>query len=141
MFEEEILTYSAVVEVENFSGSDIVLFFIIIVVLGVVHCSIFKGSYNISNISYLNSPLPLLSFIPLSPISGTVSTGISFASTCMRTHFLHCIHPYIPFPHHLPFPLVPLPPPPWAGHVLPPVLWFCRRKRKDEKKNMVVLVV
>jgi hypothetical protein len=63
MFEEEILTYSAVVEVENFSGSDIVLFFIIIVVLGVVHCSIFKGSYNISNISYLNSPLPLLSFI------------------------------------------------------------------------------
>jgi hypothetical protein len=28
-----------------------------------VHCSIYKSSYNVSNISYLNSPLLLLSFI------------------------------------------------------------------------------
>jgi hypothetical protein len=34
-------------------------------VLGGVHCGIYKGSYNVSNISYLNSLLPLLSFIPL----------------------------------------------------------------------------
>jgi hypothetical protein len=41
-------------------------------VLGGVHCGIYKSSYNISNISYLNSPLhhsplsslPLLGIVP-----------------------------------------------------------------------------
>jgi hypothetical protein len=33
-----------------------------------VHCGIYKSSYNISNISYLNSPSPPFSFIsPLPP--------------------------------------------------------------------------
>jgi hypothetical protein len=42
-----------------------ILFFI--VVLGGVHCGIYKSSYNVSNISYLNSPPPLLSFFPSPP--------------------------------------------------------------------------
>jgi hypothetical protein len=37
-------------------------FFIVVVLLG-VHYGIHKNSYNISNISYLNSPLPSLSYI------------------------------------------------------------------------------
>jgi hypothetical protein len=32
-----------------------------------VHCRIYESSYNVSNISYLNSPPPLFSFIPSSP--------------------------------------------------------------------------
>jgi hypothetical protein len=40
-----------------------------------IHCGIYKSSYNVSNILYLNSPLPPLSFIPSSPIPGIVSTG------------------------------------------------------------------
>jgi hypothetical protein len=38
------------------------LVFFLIVLLG-IHCGIYKSSYNVSNISYLNSPPPLLSFI------------------------------------------------------------------------------
>jgi hypothetical protein len=34
-----------------------------------VHCGIYKGSYNVSNISYLNSPPPVLSFLPPSSSS------------------------------------------------------------------------
>jgi hypothetical protein len=48
------------------------LFFI--VVLG-LHYDIYKSSYNISNVSYLNSPPPSFSFIFLPPIPGIVSTG------------------------------------------------------------------
>jgi hypothetical protein len=40
--------------------------FFITVVLGGVHWSSYESSYNASNISYLKSPLLLLSFIPLS---------------------------------------------------------------------------
>jgi hypothetical protein len=36
-----------------------------------VHCSIYKASYNVSNISYLKSPPPLLSPIPPLLISRT----------------------------------------------------------------------
>jgi hypothetical protein len=34
------------------------LFFSFIVVLGGVHCGIYKVSYNVPTIAYLNSPLP-----------------------------------------------------------------------------------
>jgi hypothetical protein len=45
--------------------------------------SIYKSSYNVSNVSYLQSPPLLLSFIPSPLIPGTVSTGIIFAFTYM----------------------------------------------------------
>jgi hypothetical protein len=38
-------------------------FIIIVVVLGDVHCIIYKVSYNVSNISYLNSPPPTTSVL------------------------------------------------------------------------------
>jgi hypothetical protein len=80
-------------------------FFFFTAVLGGGNCGIYTGSYNVSNISYLNSP-PLL----LSPqIPGTVSIGIIFAFTYMCTHYLYHIHPPIPFPAFFPLPLV-LPP-------------------------------
>jgi hypothetical protein len=44
----------------------------------------------------LNSPLPWLSFIPLLPIPGTVSTGVIF---CIYIHvhtFVHHIYPPTP---------------------------------------------
>jgi hypothetical protein len=68
-----------------------------------VHCSIYKGSYNVSNVWNLNSPpTPLLH--PASP-----DPWNSFN----RYHFCICIHVYTlfalysssyPFPHHLPLP-------------------------------------
>jgi hypothetical protein len=54
-----------------------------------VHCGIYKGSYNASNISYLNSPTSMAPFIPPPPIHGIVKTGIIIAFTCMCTHFSH----------------------------------------------------
>jgi hypothetical protein len=62
-----------------------------------VHCGIYKCSYNVSNISYLNSPLhcsPSPATIP-----GTVSPGIIFAFIHMCIHYLHHIYPTIPFPN------------------------------------------
>jgi hypothetical protein len=56
-----------------------------------VHHVVYKGYYNVSTISYLNSPLPLLLFITSPSIHGRVSTSIIFAFTCMCSHFLHSI--------------------------------------------------
>jgi hypothetical protein len=44
------------------------IIFFIVVLGGGIHCSIYKGSYNVSNISYLNL-LPLLCLSSLSPDS------------------------------------------------------------------------
>jgi hypothetical protein len=51
-----------------FCGSYVLLLFekSFVVVLR-VHCGIYKSSYNVLNISYLDSPPPLFSFSPLSP--------------------------------------------------------------------------
>jgi hypothetical protein len=78
-----------------------IFFFFYIVVLG-VHCGIYKRSYNITNIPYLNSLPPSLSFISPYAISGTGSTGLIFPFTCMCIHYLYHIHPLTPFPHILP---------------------------------------
>jgi hypothetical protein len=51
-----------------------------------VHGSSDKGAYNASNISYLNSPLPQLSFIS-SPYTGTVSTITIFAFPILALFF------------------------------------------------------
>jgi hypothetical protein len=59
------------------------------------------------------TPSTALLYSPL-PIPGIVSKGISFAFTYMRTQYLHCIHPPIPFPCHLP-PHTGIEPPPWAS--------------------------
>jgi hypothetical protein len=60
------------------------IFFTFIVVLGVLY-GIYKSSYNISNISYLNSPPPSFYFILPSSIPGIVSTGLIFPFTYMFT--------------------------------------------------------
>jgi hypothetical protein len=90
-----------------------------IVVLG-VHCGIYKSSYNVSNISYLNSPPPSFSFIsPLPPSWNSFS----------RSHFSIYIYVYIVFSQYSPFP-----------HILPSHWYqpsiqdlfsvqFCKRKR------------
>jgi hypothetical protein len=64
------------------------LFFPLLLCWVGIHCSIYKGSYNVSNTSYLNSPPPLVSFIPTLPIHGTVSTAIIFAFTYMCIQYL-----------------------------------------------------
>jgi hypothetical protein len=75
-----------------------------------VHCGIYKGSYNISNISYLNSPLLPFSFIPHYHHS-----WYSFS----RSHFSIYIHLCTLFALYLPSPVLspltgttPLPPSP-----------------------------
>jgi hypothetical protein len=77
------------------------IFFSFIVVLGGGTCGIFKDSYNVSNISYLNSSLPPLLFI-LPPLDSWKSFN--------RYHFCIYIHVYAffalyspsyPLSHHL----------------------------------------
>jgi hypothetical protein len=84
-----------------------------------VHCSIYKGSYNKSNILYLNSAPPLLLFIP--PLNSW--------NTFSRYHFYTVIHVHIlfspysssyPFPCHIPPLTCAKPPPPCAVPVLNP---------------------
>jgi hypothetical protein len=60
------------------------------------HCNIYKGSYNVLNISYVSSPFPTLLYPP-TPIPGIASTGIIFAFTLCA----HIFHPPTSFPHHL----------------------------------------
>jgi hypothetical protein len=104
-----------------------------------VHCGIYKNSYTIPTISYLNSPLSLLPFIPPSSDSW---------NSFNRNHFSTLIHVYIFFalyysPTHL---FLPPPPPtganplPWARLILP----FCSlilQNRKEKKKNMTFMLV
>jgi hypothetical protein len=61
-----------------------------------IHCGIYKGSYNVSNIHIECTLCTSVLHLP-SPIPGTVSIGIIFAFTYMCTHYLHCIHPPTPF--------------------------------------------
>jgi hypothetical protein len=72
-----------------------------------VHYGIYTRSYNVSNISYVNSlPLPF-SFIPPPPIPGVVSISKDFVFTYVCTYFLNHIHPPTPFPITFPLSLVP----------------------------------
>jgi hypothetical protein len=72
-------------------------------------------------------PLHRSPLLPSPPIPGTVSTGIIFAFTDMCTCFLHHSHP--PFPTTSPLPLMSTSPKQDMFH--PPILLFCRRKKKN----------
>jgi hypothetical protein len=63
------------------------------------------------------------------PIPGIVSTVIIFTLTYICIQYLNHIHPPTPFPPNTPLWLVP-PPPPLQDIFHPPVLGFCRRKKK-----------
>jgi hypothetical protein len=114
-------------------------FFNFIVVLGEVHCDIYKGSYNVSNMSYLNSPLHH------SPLSPHPHSRNSFNRYLFSVH----IHKYTVFALYSPSYTLSLPPPPptgiktptsQVGPVLPscsPIFWRCKRKEKE----MIVLFV
>jgi hypothetical protein len=76
-----------------------------------VHCGIYKRSYNISNISYLNTPPPHINLLYApSPNSWNSFNRSHFPFSHMCTQYLHHSHPTTPFPHLLPLPLVPIPP-------------------------------
>jgi hypothetical protein len=114
-------------------------FYFFIFVLGGGTLWLYKGSYNVSTISYLNSPLPLLLFIPQLTIHGTFSTGIIFAKTCMRTHFFCIIVTLLsPFLTTSPLPLVPTLSPE-QDLFCPPVLRFCRRRKIKRKTTFLLL--
>jgi hypothetical protein len=89
------------------------------------------------------TPLPTALLYPPSFIPGIVSTGIIFELTYICAHFLHHIHPPTPFPPTSSLlPLAPNTLLPGNTCSTPPVLWFCRRKkRKDKEKNMTFLLV
>jgi hypothetical protein len=63
-----------------------------------VHCGIYKSSYNISNISYLNSPSPPFSFIPSSSHSWNsfMSFWVYFSkeltSLCLNFLLFFCVN-------------------------------------------------
>jgi hypothetical protein len=105
-------------------------FFLLLLSRVGVHCGIYKGSYHVSTISYLNSPFHQAPLFPSLPIHGTVWTGIITA--CMYLYFLHRIHSPTPFPHHLPLLLVPTFHP-RQDMLYPSVLWFCRREKIKRK--------
>jgi hypothetical protein len=50
----------------------------------------------------LNSPPLSLSFIPIPPIPGIISTGLIFSFSYLRTQFFHHTHPCSAFPYVLP---------------------------------------
>jgi hypothetical protein len=102
-----------------------------------VHCGIYTGSYNVSNISYMNSPPQPFFFIPLSPDSWNSFSRYHFLHllTCVHILLYH-IHPPSPFPHTSLLLLVP-DLQPWWYLFYPSILWFCRRKKRTDKtKNM-----
>jgi hypothetical protein len=81
-----------------------------------VHCGIYKGSWNVSDISYLNSPPPPLSFI-LPPWFLERFQQVSFSHLRTRGHIFCTVFTLLPMslpPCHLP-PIhkcqLPLPPP------------------------------
>jgi hypothetical protein len=82
-----------------------------------VHCSIYKSSYNISNISYLKSAPSPFSFIPSLHFWNSFNR-YHFSCTYMCTQYLHYIHPPTPYLHLLP-PSLPLVPIPQTRSVLP----------------------
>jgi hypothetical protein len=73
-------------------------FFFIIVPMGGVHCDIYIGSYNVANISPMNSSPYPFSFISPPLIPGVVSTGIIFCKFLHVYTVLHHIHLPTPFP-------------------------------------------
>jgi hypothetical protein len=76
-------------------------------VRGGVHCGIYKNFYNVS---LLNSPPPLFSFVPPSPLPGRVSTGLIF-SNYKHVHTVSALYsPSYTFPHLLPPPMGTKPP-------------------------------
>jgi hypothetical protein len=102
-----------------------------------VYCGIYTGSYNVSNISYMNLPPQQFSFIPPPPIPGVVSTGITFAFTYICIHFISLYSPSYPLSS----------PPPsshWCqtspqGRTCSAFLFsnfVGEKKRKEKRKNM-----
>jgi hypothetical protein len=111
-----------------------------------LHHGIYKGSYNISNISYLNSPPPPFSFISHPPNTHTHAHTHTHTHThhswnsFNRYHFSIYIHVHTILPYSPSYTLSPPPPHPTPTGIntLPPpkqdlfhplVLQFCRRKK------------
>jgi hypothetical protein len=126
---------------QSFKNSFIFYFFPLLLCWVWVHCGIYKDSYNVSTISYLNSSLLLLPFIFPSPDSW---------NRFNRYHFYIYMHVYTffctvftllhSFPTTFPLPLVPNFPTE-QDLFCPPDLWFWRwENRKDRKKNMTFLL-
>jgi hypothetical protein len=69
-----------------------VLYFFLAVVLGGDICGIYKSSYNVSSISYLNSHPQPLSYILSSPILGIILTDNIFAAIHVYTVFAPYSH-------------------------------------------------
>jgi hypothetical protein len=91
-----------------------------------IHCGIYKNFYNVSNISYLNSPPPQLSLFLPSPYSWNSFSKYHFwifthVSTLLCTVFTLLL-PFLSSPS--------LPPPHWR--FCSGLLWFCRRNKKQE---------
>jgi hypothetical protein len=104
---------------------------------GGVHCDIYESSYNVSNISYLNSPPPSFSFISPFP----------FLEWFQQESFLHlhtCVYIFYTiftllasFPATSPLLLVPVVP--WVEPVLPSCSLILLKK-KEKKKEMKFFV-
>jgi hypothetical protein len=109
-----------------FSKTLIILWFFLLLCWVGIHCGIYKSSYNISNLSYLNSPCPPFSFISLSPHSwksfnrSYFSIYIHVYTVCALYSFFYILSP--PFPHSHWYQC------PRQDLFCPPVLQFCKRK-------------
>jgi hypothetical protein len=109
---------------KQFTTAVLLFLFLILLLCWVgVHCGIYKDSYNISNISHLNSPSPPFSFISPPPSQEIVSKDIFFSI------YIHVYTVFAPNSPSQPFPYR-RPPhtginPPRQDLFLPPVLWFC----------------
>jgi hypothetical protein len=110
-----------------------------------IHCSIYKGSYNVSNILYLNSPSTTLLYLP-SPDFLQQFQQVSFLHLHTCVYIICNIFTLLPlFPSTSPFPLVQNAPPQGrtcSAH--PPFLQICKKKYiyiNNKKRNMTFLLV
>jgi hypothetical protein len=89
--------------IQNSSSLLLLLLLLLLSWVG-VHWSIYNDFCNVSNILYLNSSRPLLSFIPPPPDSWFSFNRYDF---CIYIHVYVLFAPYsssCPFPYHLPVP-------------------------------------
>jgi hypothetical protein len=101
-------------------------FFLLLCWVG-IHSGIYKNSYNVSNIWYLDSPPPLLTLIP--PHSWNRFNRCHFVFAYICTQYLHLIHLHTLFSHYLP--------PPtgnchtWAGPISPSSDFVEEKEKND----------
>jgi hypothetical protein len=96
-----------------------------------VHCGIFKGSYNVSTLSYLNSSPPPFSFICTPHLRNSFNRYLFSVYSYVYTVFVPYLPSYTISLPPTPLPLVSTPPPPARQGLFLPLVLLYKRKEKE----------